>query len=149
MTDKALQALELGHKGESYIFALFERAGRNPIPAPRGRGDIVLDGGEGLSIEVKASTLTRSGDGRRRYQFCLYRQMGQVVKTDARRSDILILLAYADLDKNPVLFCIPTRRLNGTKTLKLPTNLNAYAGWVSHYRNFNRALDELGQGVEL
>ena len=139
---RAMRALELGHRGEKYIFDLMQKAHRDPIYAPRGRGDIILDGGRGLSIEVKSATVGKSG--RRRFQFCLRRvDRDGTVRTNAKNADLLILLAYRDAETNPAVFAIPTSRLNGTKTLKLPANLTAYCGTWSYYRNFDRAALEL------
>lgn len=131
---KAHDALALGHLGEKYVYGLFERAGRKPVFGPP--GDIRLDGGSGVSIEVKASL---PNAGRNRYQFCLYREG----KTDAKKSDLTILLAFTSVDARPVLLAIPRARLNGAKSIKLPANLGGYTGKWSWFFGFDRAIVEI------
>lgn len=133
-----MDRLTLGWEGERFAMRLFSAAG---IDAQHGAGpgDILL--GNGLSVEVKASLPGQSG--RRRFQFCVYRESDGLVKTDALKSDLVILLAYAQVGVAPVIFGIPSGRLKGQKTLKLPRNLSAYTGKWSWYRGLGRAYKEM------
>jgi len=142
-------AQELGEKGEQFIFDLFEEAGREPVRASG--SDVVLDGGEGLRIEVKAARLTRRSDAPgKRYTFSLYRARNGQVKTDARRSDLVCLLCYptpagGNGAPEPDVFAIPTARLGSRRQVALPENLVAYTGRWSWYAGFDRAVRELGE----
>lgn len=139
MTDRAMAALVLGAQGETYIFNLFQRAQRSPVYAPP--GDIRLDDGAGISIEVKAS-LPNAGRGR--FQFCLYKEG----HTDARKSDVTILLAYPTRAHRPVLLAIPRARLNGAKSIKLPGDLGNYHGKWSWFFGLSKATAELQGSIE-
>ena len=133
-----MDRLELGWSGEQFVVNLFRAAGvtaRHNV----GPGDILL--GNGLAVEVKASLPGRAG--RMRFQFCLYREQDGVVKTNALKSDLVILLAYPKVGVAPVVFGIPSERLKGQKTLKLPRDLSAYTGKWSWFRGLGRAYNEL------
>jgi len=133
-----MDKLTLGYKGESFVYQLFERAGRGPSFS--GPADIRL--ADGLTIEVKASLPSKGK--RKRFQFCLFRKTQDgVVKTDARRADLLILLAYKSTESAPVIFVIPNARLNGGKSIKLPADLGKYSGKWSWFAGFNRAVEEV------
>jgi len=129
-----VNAQTLGKLGEKHILDLLLSAGVDAQPG--GPGDIIL--ASGLALEVKAARLTQRTSGHsRRWQFCLYRQG----KTDYRRSDLVVLLAYRDVGRDPEVFVIPAGRLNGNKTLKLSENPNL-SKWAA-FRGWDRCLDEL------
>jgi len=129
---------ELGAQGEKFILDLLTGAGLDVEMG--GPGDLVISG-SGLTLEVKAS-LPRGK--RQRFQFCLYRANGRQVKTDARRADLVILLAYHSPVSEPAIFVIPSSRLDGQKSIKLPASLGRYTGRWQWYRDaWERALDEM------
>ena len=127
---------ELGAQGEVFVLDLFRSAG---VDAEQGGpGDIIL--GNGVTLEVKASLPTGK---RQRYQFCLYRAYEHRVKTDARKSDLVVLLAYATPKSDPTVFVIPSSRLNGQKNIKIPSEIGRYTGKWSWFIGWDRALNEV------
>jgi len=133
-----MNAQTLGAQGEKFILDLLLDAGLDAVQGA-GPGDILIES-SGLAIEVKAS-LPRGR--RRRYQFCLYRQVNGTVKTNAHRSDLVVLLAYATPTSKPAVFVIPSSRLNGQKSIKLPRELGRYVGKWSWFVGWDRAIQEL------
>lgn len=128
---------QLGRRGERYVYDVFLDAGVDPVPAVA-VGDLVLAGGDGFVVEVKASRVGADG----RYQFCLLRERGGVIKTDASRADLVVLLAYNGA-VTPAVFAIPGTKVRNAKQIKLPEDLKSYNGWLSRWRGWDRAVDEL------
>lgn len=86
--------------------------------------------GEIWHIEVKAARQGKDG----RYKFDLYKKGKNRVKTDHRKSDIVLFLAV-----NPAgivtPFIVPTKVISDITQLTIPTNPLTYGGKIASYRN--------------
>lgn len=132
---------DLGDQGERYVLDLLRAAGLDANKD--GPGDILVTS-SGIPIEVKAARLTRRTDRPSwRYTFSLYREQDGQVKTDCRKSDLVVLLAYTDDKSEPQIYAIPTSRLGNRRQVALPANLDAYAGLWADYAGWDKALAEL------
>ena len=131
---------ELGDLGEVYVARKLRGVGLNVIVG--GVADLVAGG---AVIEVKAALKRpyRNG-GYLGYQFCLWRDG----HTDHRRSDVVVLLCYYDLEMDPVAFVVPTERIGSRRKIVIPGSPWTYTGrWSRWYRRWEVIADYVDPGT--
>lgn len=94
-------------------------------------GDLraVTPDGEIINVEVKTARAGVEGN----YQFCLYRRLDQRVCTDARHSDVIVLLCVTTAGQI-VPFVVPAAQTDNLKQITITSNPVTYRGWLARYR---------------
>jgi hypothetical protein len=132
-----LNNVELGIAGESLAITLFKQAGYDVSYIACNHqigGDLRVadrETGEVFSVEVKTARRNHCG----RWRFCMYK----AGKTDCKRSDICLLIAF-DLTNRPYLYLIPSCLVFVT-TISITSHPTSYNGKYGLWRNRGDLLD--------
>jgi hypothetical protein len=91
------------------------------------RADVRVNG---VEIEVKAASISKSAPTRRGYQFCVHRDGRRGV-----RAEFVVLTCFRQVGDPAAFFVIPAEEIEARKKLYLPVDLDDYEGQWADYRD--------------